>query len=239
MSRRKNRHCDPSGSETQRPHQQKQLLFDWIDALLVFGGLAAYVLVLTVASNYFPWVADSIEALANAFAIAALLGPVLIRNRYFPDSRANMGVVKKGLRYSLMSILGLGLTGFGTLCSTLIVVVPAPESYEAFVERRSQQKDQDHGLRLMEQHRERRQTGTVDHTAKGKAARRAREQAKRRAGIEWEWTDGEARRHVVQAIQDKRTQKVTFAGLTALALAILLLRARFDRSGRPHEPGSR
>lgn len=240
------RHRDPSGvgdTEIASIKAKTGGVFDWIDALLVFGGLAIFVLGMTLASNYFPRVADSIETLASAFAVAAFLGPILIRNRYFPDSRANMGVVKKGLRYSFMSILGLALIGFGTFCSTMIVLVPAPEAREAFIERRSQDKPQDRGFMelklLLERQIERRQTGTVDHTAKGKAARRAREQAKRQADIDEAWTNGEARRHSAQAIQAKRKQTFAFAGLTALVLAILLLRARFDRSGRPQESGSR
>lgn len=247
----RNPYFDPSGVggaaiAGARKHQGMPI-FDWLDGILLFGGLLVMVLIGVVGSTLVPAIADNLGVWSRGLATAFMLGPILVRRAKFPRTRAWAGVPRDGLPYRLMSILGLLLMPFAALCIVLVAGPvltslrgPALEgvddaSRQRFVEQRTAGGSSEPTLLEATGYAEQEfaRTGTNDLSSEGLARRQAWIAEQRRMSVELQW-EAERRERQTHAESQarllKRERTIGMVGILALLLGILLMRARYDRS---------
>ena len=246
-----NPYLDPSGVggaaiAGARKHQGMPI-FDWIDGLLLFGGLLAMVLVGVAGSTLVPALADTLGVWSRVLATVFMFGPILVRRARFPHTRAWAGVPRDGLPYRLMSILGLLLMPFAAICIVLVagpllsrIQSPPLEgvddaSRQRFVEERTAGGTSEPTLLEAMGYAEQEvaRTGTNDLSPEGLARRQAWIVEQRRSGAELQWEGERALRQMhaeshARFLKQERT--LGMVGILALLLGILLMRARYDRS---------
>ncbi|MBU6162611.1 MAG: hypothetical protein KGO50_15960 [Myxococcales bacterium] len=117
--------------------------FDGVDAFLFMGGMFLLLIVYFVVASEMPAFWENLAsnhprsraallALVSVFAF----GPVLLRRKVFPVDAGRECVVRQGLLFRAMSVVGLLLIVVGFSCMGILgagLFRPPADTYDAFV----------------------------------------------------------------------------------------------------------
>jgi hypothetical protein len=218
--------------------------FDGIDAFLFIGGMFLLVIVCFVVASEMPafwenltsnhpWSRAALLALVSFFAF----GPLLLRRQVFPGDAGREVVVRQGLLFRAMSVVGLLLIVVGFSCMGILgagLFRPPAETYEAFVARAElETMDLTELSVLAEVEAEWQRGGSTDTMQEAVTRGEERARADRRASIDAQWEDYQQLQ--VQQHEQLRTrgEGLLLTTLLSFGVAIALLRARYVRSPAP------
>ncbi len=215
--------------------------FDWIDALLLFGGMLAQVVLTLIISSRMPALEQSLEndpyllrvvsfVLATVFAF----GPLVVRRRLFPFDAGRRPALREGILFRLMSVAGLLFVAAGMFCMFILSGVlydPPAESYEAFSERVGAEMLDLTDLQVMGEVQDTLQRGG-DSAELEQAVARGEDLSRshRQDYIDARWEAHQQWRSEQDAIAGARRQRIMLSALIAFGLGSMLLRARVDRA---------
>jgi hypothetical protein len=196
-------------------------IFDWLDGVLIFAGLSTMVVLGVVAAGLSPALAGALPNLGIVFATLFAFGPVLVRRAKFPRTLAWAGVPRDGAGYRVLSVVGLLLTAFSSLCLVMVIgglIAGAGGPPVGGVDEESRLQFVDEQLARLG-------------PSPGEGADPIRLLAER--AWEAERTTRLARAEADAAVSG-RSRLVAAIGALALVVGILLMRLRYDRgTGRP------